>query len=251
VSQDPDADALEVMVRYRPSADVLSASVPTANDSVVHRDEPDTDTVVEWVRRPDGRRMMVGAQVLFASARAKQGKLGHNLPAAFASLVTTGFANDDESDHVSTLALESNSMRLMPDELLLADDLSLPGDQSLAASPPPRATAVVTAALCTSLDGLVDALVDSTPHADAGPTDQLAQALEELADTLDHGEGLPAPGAAAAAQAAVRGGIPLTASERRTLAHALDNLDDPDLWPTATTQLNALAALLAGQKPAQ
>lgn len=245
MSDGAESDALEVQVRYRPSADVLSASVPLARATLVQRDEPDTDTVVEWVRRPDGRRMMVGAQLLFAAARAQHGSLSDALPPPFAQVIIDELAGHDTTEG-DIARLHDLTVAMHPRDLLLTDDRSLP-DQQTPVSPAPSATRLTTELLCDQLGDLADALADSSPHADPGPTDRLVRALSELADTLDDGGGLAAPGATAAARAAVRGGVPLTAGERLALETILSNIDHVDRWPSVTDQIADLTVRVAGR----
>jgi hypothetical protein len=267
----PHHDVAHLAVRYRPSADLLMAQVADRAedipDAAVQRDTPDADTTIEWVRRPDGTRQLVGLQVVFAATRAAEGRLSGALPADLDARLRpvvrslAGFPGDlvDGSDTPPAsdpLARNDLALEVPTDELVLPTDL---GDSTtlldldavmsndlvdamridLNDPGPPRSPA----SLAEALDALADGIT-AIPDADALPTRRLTRILHELADAIVSTGGLPAPGVSAAARAAVRGGTPLTAGERTTLADLLRQLDDPGQWDDAEEGIRALTARL-------
>lgn len=273
----PHHDVAHLALRYRPSADLLMGQVADRAadiaDEAVQRDTPDADTTIEWVRRPDGTRQLVGLQVVFAASRAAEGRLSEALPAdldaRLGSVVRSlaGLPGDlvDRSDTpAATDPLARNDLELeVPvDELVLPDDL---GDLADLMTLNPSTIHLMTAdalttypadgsddgpnatpeSLADALDALADAIA-AIPDADALPTRRLTRILHELADAIVSTGGLPAPGVSAAARAAVRGGTPLTAGERTTLADLLRQLDDPDQWDDAESGIRTLTARLTG-----
>jgi len=245
---DAREEHVQVSVRYRPSGDVLLAQVDGVPDGAVRTDTPDADTTIEWVRRPDGTRHLVGCKVLFASVRAAEGRLSPALPPALdeqlRSLVTgvTG-SLPEASDPMARHHL---------DVAVAARDLELPGDLSALDAPTPLAAPVtgrpeeaadLAGALTAVASGLDAALATGT---DPGPSERLARALRELASTVAGAGGLTAPGCAAAARVAARGGTPLTARERKRLEAVLAGLDDPDTWAAAANTLTVIASRLGG-----
>lgn len=80
----------------------------------------------------------------------------------------------------------------------------------------------------------------------------MCSAARELACAIADHDALPAPGTSAAARRAVRGGLPLTAGERRQLLQALSDIDDPSIWPDVASSIQSIAhALLTPrQEPA-
>lgn len=62
---------VEVRLRYRPVGDVLTVSVQSgAPPGARFQTELDDDTLMEWMRRPDGTRQMLAMQVIGARSRS-------------------------------------------------------------------------------------------------------------------------------------------------------------------------------------
>jgi len=276
----PHHDVAHLAVRYRPSADLLMAQVAARADDIleeaVQRDTPDADTTLEWVRRPDGTRRLVGVQVVFAAARASEGRLSEALPvdldARLRSVVRSlagppGDLVDGIDTPAATDPLARNDLELeVPvDELVLPDDLGdlvdlmrlnpstirLSTADALTPHPAdgPDGPHATPESLAEALDSLAGAIT-AIPDADVVPTGRLASLLHELADAIVSTGGLPAPGVSAAARAAVRGGTPLTAGERTTLADLLGQVDDTDQWAGAEAGIRALTERLGdGRRP--
>lgn len=259
----PERDAVRLDVRYRPSADVLMGQVAHRTTDVageaVQRDTPDADTTLEWVRRPDGVRHLVGFQVLFAAARAAEGRLSPSLPDGLdaqlvpvvRSLASPGRAPDPLLRSEVELEVPAADLEL-PSDLL--GDLERRSEASVGrhfmvtlSSATPHTTGRASPdAVGAALDELA-AVIDAVPEADEVPTGRLVGTLDSLGETIATSGGLTAPGCSAAARVALRGGTPLTAGERRTLAHLLHQLDDHDQWASAIAGLRQLTTRLQGK----
>ena len=263
-----DRDVVRLAVRYRPNADVLVAQATDFKKAAVQRDEPDADTTLEWVRRPDGTRNLVGLRLMFAAKRAAGGRLSPSLPDELDERLghfvnkLSGLGDIDADPLMRTETdIEMPTAALMlPDDLSLADAMTLQPSSSPLASPmdslvsamsfgPPEPAGSDTspAELAAALLDLADAIDTTDPHADPLPTSRLVNALRELASTLAASEGLTAPGASAAARLVNRGGTPLTAGERDLLADILLKLDDAEQWDEALARLEDLADRLGSE----
>jgi hypothetical protein len=263
-----DSDVVHMSVRYRPSADVLVAQVDDVSDPAVQRDKPDADTVIEWVRRPDGSRRIVGLQVLFAAARTTQGCLSPSIPDALDARlrpIVRSLAGLDDTDFALPIpnslgASPSPGDPLSRSDLNLevpTDELELPSDlddlallslhtlsNSIMNSEPVGASHA--AGVARVLSDLANAIGDGANDADPAPTTRLTTVLRELASTIGASGGLASPGCSAAARVATRGGTPLTAGERTTLATLLGQLDNPGQWPDTIEGLQQLTDRLRG-----
>jgi hypothetical protein len=256
-------DTVQLSIRYRPSADVLIAQVNDVADEAVQRDRPDADTTLEWVRRPDGSRHLVGLQVLFAAARADAGQLSPAISERLDERLLVLLDTLDNGDDASRNPLASTALEIeVPDaELVLPDDLT----DFYVADPSPALTVMFSSHSMVarpdlpdiwSDDGtdpgdvgdalvdLADAISTCDADADADPTARLIATLRELAATIRRSGGRTAPGCTAAARVALRGGTPLTARERKQLADLLDSLDDPTQWADAVEGIDDLTARL-------
>lgn len=266
-----DSDVVHMSVRYRPSADVLVAQVDDVSDPAVQRDKPDADTVIEWVRRPDGSRRIVGLQVLFAAARTTQGRLSPSIPDALDARlrpIVRSLAGLDGTDFTLPVPSSLGASPSPGDPLSRSDlnlevpthELELPSDlddlallsllslhtlsNSIMNSEPVGASHA--AGVARVLSDLANAIGDGANDADPAPTTRLTTVLRELASTIGASGGLASPGCSAAARVATRGGTPLTAGERTTLATLLGELDNPEQWPNAIEGLQQLTDRLRG-----
>jgi hypothetical protein len=111
-----------------------------------------------------------------------------------------------------------------------------------------------TRALATALTHLADtvqaelALLPSRRLTDPGDhSERFVDAVRALASIVSRHR-LPAPGAGRAATEAVRGGLPLSASERALVRRVLAELDDVHQWREAAHSLEVLAATLDEQR---
>lgn len=255
-------DTVQLSVRYRPSADVLIAQVNDVADEAVQRDRPDADTTLEWVRRPDGSRHLVGLQVLFAAARADAGQLSPAISERLDERLLALMDTLDNGDDASRNPLASTALDIeVPDaELVLPDDLT----NFYVAGPDLEVAVGFVREMVSGPDlpdiwsddgtdpgdvgdalvDLADAISTCDADADADPTARLIATLRELAATIRRSGGRTAPGCTAAARVALRGGTPLTARERQQLADLLDSLDDPTQWADAVEGIDDLTARL-------
>ena len=255
-------DTVQLSVRYRPSADVLIAQVNDVADEAVQRDRPDADTTLEWVRRPDGSRHLVGLQVLFASARADRGQLSPAISERLDERLLVLMDTLDNGGDASRNPLTSTALEIeVPDaELVLPDDLT----NFYVADPDLELGVGIVHEMVSDPDlpdiwsddgtdpgdvgdalvDLADAISTCDADADADPTARLIATLRELAGTIRRSGGRTAPGCTAAARVALRGGTPLTARERKQLADLLDSLDDPTQWADVVEGIDDLTARL-------
>jgi hypothetical protein len=121
---DTPGESVPVSIRYRPTADVLIVQVDNVTDEAVQHTTPDADTTIEWVRRPDGSRYLVGAQILSAAARAERGRMSADLPKKFDArlrkvVVTLAGATTD----AGPLSKSFTEITVPDTELALPDDL--------------------------------------------------------------------------------------------------------------------------------
>jgi hypothetical protein len=121
---DAPGESVPVSIRYRPTADVLIIQVDNVTDEAVQHTTPDADTTIEWVRRPDGSRYLVGAQILSASARAERGRMSADLPKKLDArlrkvVVTLAGATTD----AGPLSKSFTEITVPETELALPDDL--------------------------------------------------------------------------------------------------------------------------------
>jgi hypothetical protein len=238
-------------LRYRPLGDVLFAQLDhggrtdDANPSTHGADEVeylDADCVVRWAS-VGGRRVVRSVQIIGSAARIRQGRFP-TLPPALTE---------------AARALVERSARLAPDAstsltatvVLTLDDLSLSGPvggDEVAGEPAPRAVSRELASALVHLASTIAAEVD-TPTAggdefdDLTPVLRFVGALHELAGVIAE-QRRPAPGLAARAVECVRGGLPLTASERSLLRQALTDIDRSSTWRAVARGIDALSSTI-------
>jgi hypothetical protein len=270
-----------VRMRYRPSGDVLVGRVEQLSAAGTAADEPDVggptavagehddrieqldaDTSRSWrlvARGPHrGRQVLTGFQVLGVAARldTSGAVLTELLPDALARAATEMVTSAARSasrlradDRMRARAEVELSVPLV--ELLRLPDLS---------SGPARGASLeladlgTTRALATALTHLADtvqaelALLPSRRLTDPGDhSERFVDAVRALASIVSRHR-LPAPGAGRAATEAVRGGLPLSASERALVRRVLAELDDVHQWREAAHSLEVLAATLDEQR---
>lgn len=270
-------DAL-VRMRYRPSGDVLVGQVelPGADllmvdqatstaTAIEHRHDDrvehvDADTTRTWrliTEGPErGRSMLMGFQVLGAATRLRTERavLADVLPApvarAASDMIVAAVAAADRlgADERARARAEA----VVPVPLV---ELLEPPEPAAHASPSSSRSADLgsTRALAGALTHLADAIqaeLVRLPVRSAAPADPGAvciDALRSLASIISRHR-QPAPGAAALATEAVRGGLPLSGSERALVRRALTDVDDIELWRESARSLERLAAALDDQR---
>jgi hypothetical protein len=219
-----DDDLIEVQMRYRPVGDVLMGSVSSdVPPEKRHREELDADTFVEWAPRHDGSRQLIGFEVLHARSRTDEFHRITALPDSVsepAARLVSATVTDASEPLGSAVQQAADSIVEVRLGALVLDD----------ASPVERGEADDALALALSFRALAETLASLPGGADRARTQKLLAALAELAATLRTADGLPAPGATAAARAAIRGGLPLTDSERSVLTELLTMADFPHAW---------------------
>ena len=258
-----------VHLRYRPASDVLSGDIELSTIHAAGTGEgahavastrsiaeaPDADSHLEWQRADDDpdTEYLTAFHIVHASARLDAGTMP-TLPPVLLSVVTDLVASGVRTLSESTSALARVQAKVEVVLHLPPHDLVRPGaaartDEVLIVPPSwsvDRAQLSAVGASLQRLATVVQSLATSVPEREARRTDQLVRLLRELASVLSQGRGAVAPGTSAAARRAVRGGLPLTASERSTLRAALTQLDTTTSWAQAIDAVNALASTLEG-----
>jgi hypothetical protein len=251
MNQSSSSPTVQLVLRYRASADVLTGVVEStssvgASTAPLESEQPDTDTTVTW-RSVDGRPVLAEFQVVHALSRWESDRLPM-LPAAVSQLaqtfMATAIATTTEADSpIARLRARSEQRFDVP-----ITELEQPGSRN---RPTERGTFQDAVAVADALRELAAALEASVlPEADAEFTLEAercfvtSRLLEELAGSIADGEGLPARGTSAATRAAVRGGLPLSTGERETLRAALTDIDHPSQWPVACITLRSLTRKL-------
>lgn len=242
---DPDpAVMVPVRMRYRPFGDVLRGQVGSEVPAEKrHREELDADTVVEWVPDRHGVRHLVGFEVLHARDRAADFERIAGLPRSLAhsaARFVTDSVIEPETPLATAIAISADSTIEIPETALQME--RIPTSE--------RGSEHDVRELAAIIEECAVCMRDLATNADPAPTRALVAALAELSSTLAAGGGLPAPGASAAARAAVRGGIPLTDSERKSLLVLLQDLDSPRRWAQTRQGLQTLLARLRSENPA-
>ncbi|CAB4622728.1 unannotated protein [freshwater metagenome] len=234
-----DDDLIEVQMRYRPVGDVLMGSVSSdVPPEKRHREEIDADTFVEWAPRHDGSRQLVGFEVLHARSRTDEFHRISALPDSVsepAARLVSAISTDTFESLGSAVEHAADSTVEVRLGALVLDN----------ASPVERGEADDALALALSFRALAETLASLPGGTDRARTQELLSALAELAATLRTADGLPAPGATAAARASVRGGLPLTDSERSTLTELLTMADFPHAWVETDQRVRAFATGLS------
>ncbi|MFZ9629371.1 MAG: hypothetical protein ACO3C1_08465 [Ilumatobacteraceae bacterium] len=236
-----------VRLRYRPASDVLSGEIElgtlAADDRVV--ESTDSDVHLEW--RPglaaDGLLLsafqLVHASALIDSAAAQ--RLPRHVVELSRQLIRSGAG----ALRPGASAIEQVQARADAEAHLTVQQLLRPADQPDPRTPPTATPADADQArrVAAAIEHLVST-IERLPGADDDlhRTVEFVRLARELAAVLRDRPGATAPGTAAAARRAARGGLPLCATERSRLRWALEAVDDASAWPRAVDALTALTA---------
>ena len=238
-------------LRYRPIEDILFAQLDLtglgedAHLVVAEGDETeqiDADCAVRWAT-VGTRRVLRSVQVIGSAARLRQGRFP-TLPVAVTEAAQALVERSMRSGGTSTSPITSP---INISVMISLDDLSAPADHSVEVSASALAPVAASHSLCAALLHLASAIageVDTTAYdhdvADLVPARRFVMAAQELAGVIaEHRR--PAPGLAARAVELVRGGLPLSTSERTLLRQALTDIDQPTTWRAVARGLDALA----------
>lgn len=244
-------------LRYRPGSDVLSGDIdidPTGTEQI--SDSPDTDSVIVWSRSAttsdSASDVLSSFQLVHASARSNSDSLEF-LPATVSRLALALMASESPPSLNQASTLERVRALWQTTADLPIDSLRRPHDSTRSAtgqSPPGtvREARALSAAL-VHLAAAVDERSVKAGEREALRSDQLARSLRELASVIFNGGGQAAPGTSAAARAAIRGGIPLTANEQSKLRTALTDIDTPSAWRSVRQSIERISAALGAPPP--
>jgi hypothetical protein len=243
-----------VILRYRPGSDILHSRVehPSFAGAATLRDEADADTVVEWYEMPGEpgtslgpRLVLAGFQMVHASDRWA-GAGPRDLPAALETPVRDLVGAARAAIGVRSTVAERVQARA---ETII--EVELASLERPATAPGFLGALGAAEALAESI---ADALADIARAVDALPASWVSSAVDDLDDRLGEliallGElsttvrrtARPARGTMLATARAIRGGVPMTTSERYRLRSALALLDDPATWPLARQELRSVS----------
>jgi hypothetical protein len=250
-------------LRYRPMDDILFAQLDLTglgDDTLLlaavgdEVEQIDADCAVSWATIGT-RRVLRSVQVIGPAARLRQGRFP-TLPAAVTEAAQALIERSMGSGGSSTSSTSPISLSVM----LSLDELSSPADHSVEVSarvPAPLAAARSLCAallhLASAIAGEVDTAVRDRDVDDVDdvenllPARRFVMAAQELAGVIaEHRR--PAPGLAARAVELVRGGLPLSTSERTLLRQALTDIDQPTTWRAVARGLDALAHTIDDQR---
>lgn len=248
-------------LRYRPMDDILFAQLDLTglgDDTLLltavgnEVEQIDADCAVSWVTIGT-RRVLRSVQVIGPSARLRQGRFP-TLPAAVTEAAQALIERSMGSGGTSSTSPISLSV------MLSLDELSSPADHSVEASARVPAPLAATRSLCAALLHLASAIAGEVDTAardhvvdvvddvdDLLPARRFVTAVQELAGVIaEHRR--PAPGLAARVVELVRGGLPLSTSERTLLRQALTDIDQPTTWRAVARGLDALAHTIDDQR---
>lgn len=231
----------------------------------------DADTTRTWRLVTEGadhgRSMLVGFRLVGIGARLRAGRvaLGDILPVplaraagdmiASADGATAGLDADDRVRARAEVSLFVPRSQLLSGVLGAGgqhgDDASSALSEGATADPADLGAA---RALAGSLTHLADslhaelALLPAAHRIDPGDhAERFIDALRVLASVVSRHR-LPSPGAATLAIDAVRGGLPLSGTERTLLRGLLAEMDDISRWRDAASALETLATALDDQR---
>lgn len=255
MSAPSDPTIARLVLRYRSGSDVLTGMVEVdthtrlALESIT--EQPDTDTTLSW-QRFGPAELLHDFQVVHALSRWQSDQLTM-LPRAVAheahALIVSASEHALEFD--SPLARLQARVEHRVDLPLTAFERDL-GERTMVE----RGNVEHAQLVATSLRSLATALEASLTEHDhdeftleAERTFTFCRLIEELAGSLADGDGLPACGTSAAARAAVRGGLPISQSERDTIRLALTTIDEPSAWLGVSRLLDTITRHLESADP--
>lgn len=247
-------------LRYRPMEDILFAQLDLTglgDDTPLlaavgnEVEQIDADCAVSWATIGP-RRVLRSVQVIGPAARLRQGRFP-TLPAAVTEAAQALIEQSMRSGGTSTSSTFPISLSVM----LSLDELSAPADHSVEVSARVPTPLAATRSLCAALLHLASAIAGEVDTAardhdvddvdDLLPARRFVTAVQELAGVIAERR-RPAPGLAARVVELVRGGLPLSTSERTLLRQALTDIDQPTTWRAVARGLDALAHTIDDQR---
>jgi hypothetical protein len=248
-----DAATARLVLRYRPSADVLLGVVqyppPTgavADDFHDVIETPNADVRVTWRSTgsgtPNHPLLLSSFEIIHAHSGWDAGAQTL-LPVAVREIAHRFIEGHHAASTAASNPLEQLRARVESTTPVTVSTLSRnAGHHHVRAGTQQDALQVARA-----LDHLADALAaaQGTPGSlESERTVEFSELLRELGAALADHDALPAPGTSAATRQALRGGLPLTNQERRALLVALTDIDHADRWVLVANALEQLATSL-------
>lgn len=246
---DREFDRVEVRLRYRPAGDLLIGE--TRFDGVDDvTDEPDADTSITWVRRPDGNgapseRYLSSFSIIGAQRRFRDQRPDF-LPDSVWTTARSMFHALPVSSAGSSARFEARSEARVVvafDDLRQVSESERSLDSDVASA---RALASSLRDFGSSVRLALDSY-DTTDPEIGTPARRFLDGVDSFA-SLVAAHRRSAPSSVADVIDNLRGGLPLSETERRRLRRALERANDPQQWKTVAHELNNLAAVVRGER---
>ena len=245
ISPNDAADKVEVRLRYRPSGDVL---IGEARFEVVDEliDDLDSDTSITWARRPgSGTTYFLSSFSIIGAQRRFRNDRPDFVPPSIWEPAESMFRSVSPGPVGSAARIEARAEA----RLVVAFDALRRIEESPRSSESDIATARSLASslrdLGSSMRLVLDAF-DSTDPDVGTPARRFLDGVDSLA-SLVVAHRRSTPSALTDLLDNLRGGLPLSDTERQRLRLTLERANDPDQWKTAAHELNQLAAAVRGE----
>lgn len=244
---DREFDRVEVRLRYRPAGDLLigEARFDSVDDET---DELDADTSITWSRRAsaESSEVYVSSFSIIGAQRRFRDHAPDFLPTSVWTTARSMFASLPAGPAGSSARFEA---RAEVRTVVALDDLRRVSEprRSLDSD---VASARALASSLRDFGSSVRLALDSydTTDPDIGtPARRFLDGVDSFA-SLVAARRQSAPSSVAEVIDNLRGGLPLSDTERRRLRLALERANDPQQWKTVAHELNNLAAVVRGER---
>ena len=239
-------EPVETRLRYRPSGDVLMGeSSFESKDEFV--DEADIDTSITWARRSESDATYYWSSFSIIGARRRfRDHAPEFLAPAIWRAATSMFQSVPPSPAGSMARLEARAeARLMVTfaDLRRVAELPSAGEADISTA---RSLSSSLRDLGSSMKLALDAVDTADSDVDT-PARRFIDGVDNLA-SLVATHRRSSPSALTELVDNLRGGLPLSDTERRHLRLTLQRASDPDQWKAATLELNNIAAAVRGER---
>lgn len=241
----PGADKVDVRLRYRPSGDVLVGEVrfEVVDESV---DDLDADTRITWARRTGaGNTYFLSSFSMIGAERRFREQAPEYLASSIWKVARSMFHSLPSSPAGSSARLEARAeARLVVsfDEIRRVDTSR--SDESDIASA--RSLASSLRDLGSSMRLALDSYDSSDPELST-PARRFVDGVDSFASLVAMHRRSP-PSALHDLLDNLRGGLPLSDTERKRLRLVLERASDPVQWKSAALELNNIAAAVRGER---
>lgn len=239
-------DLVEMRLRYRPAGDLLmgEARLEGIDETV---DELDSDTSVTWTRRAGfGDTLFLSSFSIIGAQRRFRIDSPEFLASSIWKVASSMFQSMPPSPAGSAARLEARAearLAVTVDDLRRRADLRRSGESDIATA---RSLASSLRDLGSSMRLALDSY-DTTDPETGTPARRFLDGVDSLA-SLVAAHRRSTPSALSDLLDNLRGGLPLSDSERWQLRNTLERASDPDQWKTAALELNNIAAAVRGER---